>query len=92
MIRMNNIFKYYTNKFIKTYVLNDLSLELNEGEFLTVMGPSGAVKSTLLYILGMLDEASQGEYYFNDSPVVNMGLDCTVLDLAGFYSQLVSQK
>ena len=69
MIRLNNIFKFYTNKYIKTYVLNDLSFDIREGEFVTIMGPSGAGKSTILYILGMLDEPSQGEYYFKDQPV-----------------------
>jgi len=66
---MENVFKYYTNKFIKTYVLNDVRLEIKEGEFLTIMGPSGAGKSTLLYILGMLDEPNQGEYHFNNQAV-----------------------
>jgi ABC-type lipoprotein export system ATPase subunit len=66
---MENVFKYYTNKFIKTYVLNDVNFEIQEGEFLTIMGPSGAGKSTLLYILGMLDETSQGEYYFKNQAV-----------------------
>ncbi len=69
MIQLNNIFKYYTNKFVKTYVLQDVSLSIREGEFLTIMGPSGAGKSTMLYILGMLDEASDGEYYFLEQPV-----------------------
>lgn len=69
MIRMENVFKYYTNKFIKTYVLNDVNLEIKEREFLTIMGPSGAGKSTLLYILGMLDEPNQGEYFFNSQAV-----------------------
>jgi putative ABC transport system ATP-binding protein len=69
MIRIENIFKYYTNKFIKTYVLNDVSMEIAQGEFLTIMGPSGAGKSTLLYILGMLDEPNQGTYYFRENPV-----------------------
>lgn len=69
MIRIENIFKYYTNKFIKTYVLNDVSLEITQGEFLTIMGPSGAGKSTLLFILGMLDEPNQGTYYFRENPV-----------------------
>ena len=69
MIRIENIFKYYTNKFIKTYVLNDVSMEIAQGEFLTIMGPSGAGKSTLLYILGMLDEPNQGTYYFRENLV-----------------------
>ena len=69
MIRLSNIFKYYSNKFLKTYVLQDVNLNVEEGEFLTVMGPSGAGKSTLLYILGMLDEPNSGEYYFHDMAV-----------------------
>ncbi len=69
MIEIQNLFKYYTNGFVKTYVLQDVSLTVEEGEFLSVMGPSGAGKSTLLYILGMLDSESSGEYLFYDQPV-----------------------
>lgn len=72
MIKLNGIFKYYSNKFVKTYVLNDIDLEIKQGEFITIMGPSGAGKSTLLYILGMLDEPNSGEYYFRDVPVHQM--------------------
>jgi len=72
MIRLNNITKYYENKFIKTFVLRNINLEINEGEFVSIMGPSGAGKSTLLYIIGMLDTASEGEYYFYDEPVHKM--------------------
>jgi putative ABC transport system ATP-binding protein len=69
MIRLNHIFRYYTNKFIKTYVLQDIDLYIEAGEFVTIMGPSGAGKSTLLYILGMLDEPNQGEYFFQGEAV-----------------------
>lgn len=69
MIKLRNIFKYYTSGFGKTYVLNDLSLEIEKGEFVSIMGPSGSGKSTLLHILGLLDEPSSGEYLFNDEPV-----------------------
>jgi len=72
MIKLNDIEKYYTNKFIKTYVLRRINREIEEGEFITIMGPSGAGKSTLLYILGMLDSPSEGEYYFYDEPVHKM--------------------
>jgi len=72
MIKLNNITKYYENKFIKTYVLRNINLEINEGEFVSIMGPSGAGKSTLLYIIGMLDTASEGEYYFYEEPVHKM--------------------
>lgn len=69
MIQLRNVFKYYSNKFVKTYVLQDINLDIQEGEFVTIMGPSGSGKSTLLHILGMLDDASDGEYYFMNEPV-----------------------
>jgi len=68
MITLNKIFKYYDNKFQRTFVLKDVSLTVKEGEFVSIMGPSGAGKSTLLNIIGMLDEPSEGEYFFLDQP------------------------
>jgi ABC-type lipoprotein export system ATPase subunit len=72
LIKLNNIERYYKNKLERTYVLRNINLEVNEGEFISIMGPSGSGKSTLLYILGMLDTASGGEYYFLDDPVHEM--------------------
>ncbi len=72
MIKLQNIEKFYNNKFIKTYVLRNINLEIEEGEFVSVMGPSGSGKSTLLNIMGMLDAPSGGEYYFLDEPVHKM--------------------
>lgn len=69
MIQLNNIFKYYDNKFQRTFVLKDICLTINEGDFVSIMGPSGAGKSTLLNIIGLLDEASEGEYDLLDNPV-----------------------
>lgn len=68
MIQLNNLYKYYDNKFQRTFVLKDILLTINEGEFVSVMGPSGAGKSTLLNIIGMLDEPNEGEYFFLDQP------------------------
>ena len=68
MITLNHLFKYYDNKFQRTYVLKDINLTINEGEFVTIMGPSGAGKSTLLNIIGLLDEPNEGEYFFLDQP------------------------
>lgn len=69
MIRLKNIFKYYTSGFGRTYVLQDVNIEFEQGEFATIMGPSGAGKSTILFIIGMLDEPNNGEYYFREQPV-----------------------
>lgn len=69
MIKLKNIEKFYKNKSIKTFVLRNINLEVEEGEFISVMGPSGSGKSTLLYILGMLDVPSSGEYIFMDEQV-----------------------
>jgi ABC-type lipoprotein export system ATPase subunit len=69
MIKVKNLEKYYSNGSLKTYVLRDVSFEINEGEFISIMGPSGSGKSTLLHILGMLDVPTAGEYFFFDEPV-----------------------
>jgi putative ABC transport system ATP-binding protein len=69
MIKLKGIMKYYKTGFGRTYVLRDVDLDVEAGEFVTVMGPSGAGKSTLLHIVGMLDTASDGEYYFEDQAV-----------------------
>ena len=53
----------------KFFVLRRITLDIMPGEFVTFMGPSGAGKSTLLSIIGMLDSAWTGEYYFLDQPV-----------------------
>ncbi|MBV9009706.1 MAG: ABC transporter ATP-binding protein [Verrucomicrobia bacterium] len=51
------------------YVLRDLTLDVEEGDFVSVMGPSGAGKSTLLHILGMHDHGWTGEYYLDETAV-----------------------
>lgn len=72
MIKLNNIFKWYSTGFVKTFVLRDINLNIKEGEFVSIMGPSGSGKSTLLHILGLLDNPSEGEYLFLDNPVHNI--------------------
>lgn len=73
MIQLQSITKSYMHGFNRTFVLRNVSLNVDDGEFVSVMGPSGSGKSTLLHILGMLDEPSAGEYYFLDEQVHKMG-------------------
>ena len=69
MIRTQGIEKSYPFKGGRTFVLRQIGLEIEEGDFVTIMGPSGSGKSTLLAILGMLDAEFDGEYWFDDQPV-----------------------
>ncbi len=69
MIKLKNIQKRYNTKAGFFYVLQQINLEIDEGEFVTIMGPSAAGKSTLLNILGMLDHDWEGEYYLDDNSV-----------------------
>jgi putative ABC transport system ATP-binding protein len=75
MIRTRNLTKAYRNGFSRTFVLRQIDLDIEEGEFVTVQGPSGAGKTTLLHILGLLDEPTDGEYEFMGDPVHKMSED-----------------
>jgi putative ABC transport system ATP-binding protein len=69
MLSLQHISKYYQVGGNKNFVINDISLDVDEGEFVSIMGPSGSGKSTLLNIIGMLDEPNDGFHYFVDQPV-----------------------
>jgi putative ABC transport system ATP-binding protein len=60
MISLQNIEKVYRTDTIQTLALNNISLDVAKGEFLSIMGPSGCGKSTLLNIMGLLDAPSKG--------------------------------
>ncbi len=72
MIRLENIFKWYSLGNTKSFVLKDINLEIEEGDFISIMGPSGSGKSTLLNVIGMLDEPDEGKYYFMGEDVLAM--------------------
>lgn len=69
MIKTNNLMKVYRTDSVETTALNNVNLEIGEGEFVAVMGPSGCGKSTLLNVVGLLDNPTHGEYYFMDEEV-----------------------
>ncbi|WP_373059952.1 ABC transporter ATP-binding protein [Zunongwangia sp. H14] len=69
MLKLNHIYKWVNSGGRRVFLLNDLSVKVEEGEFLSVMGPSGSGKSTLLNIIAMLDDFQEGEYYFENEPI-----------------------
>lgn len=71
MIRIENLMKVFRTEEVETTAINDLSIEVKDGEFVAIMGPSGCGKSTLLNILGLLDNPSDGKFYFNGIDVTH---------------------
>lgn len=69
MIKTNNLVKIFRTDEIETTALNNVTMNVDEGEFVAIMGPSGCGKSTLLNIIGLLDNPTKGEYYFNNTEV-----------------------
>jgi len=63
------MFKWVNSGGQRIFLLKDINLEVEEGEFISVMGPSGSGKSTLLNVIGMLDTFDEGEYNFMDESV-----------------------
>lgn len=72
LIQLNKINKSYQNGDQELRVLKDIDLEVEEGEFLAIMGPSGSGKSTLMNIIGLLDRASSGEYHLDATEVSHL--------------------
>ena len=69
LLQLNNIFKWVQSGGQRVFLLKDINLNVEEGEFISVMGPSGSGKSTLLNVIGMLDHFNEGEYHFLDESV-----------------------
>ena len=71
MIQLKDIHKTYHNG-APLHVLKGISLDIKQGEFVSIMGASGSGKSTLLNILGILDNYDSGEYYLNGTLIKNL--------------------
>jgi putative ABC transport system ATP-binding protein len=75
IIRLDNIKRNFQVGDETVHALRGVSFNINEGEFVTIMGTSGSGKSTLLNLLGCLDTPTEGEYYLDDIAVSTMNKD-----------------
>ena len=79
LLEIKDLVKIYGTK-VKTKVLHEVSLDIDKGEFLSIIGPSGSGKTTLLNIIGALDNATSGHIYFENHDITTMKSD----ELASF--------
>ena len=72
ILDLRNIFKDYDQGGEPVPVLKDVSLQVEEGEYVAIMGPSGSGKTTLMNIIGCLDRPTSGEYFLDEKQVLNL--------------------
>src|SRR5512136_175927 len=72
MIKVNNLQKIYGKGSTATHALKGVSLQVDSGEFVAIMGRSGSGKSTLLHMLGLLDAPTSGEIYIDSRNVLTL--------------------
>ena len=75
LVQLNNLQKVFFSDDIETYALNEINVTINKGEYISISGPSGCGKSTLLSLLGLLDNATDGQYYLAGHDVSNLDRD-----------------
>jgi len=75
LIETRNIWKTYEMGAAIVHALQDVSIKIEKGDYVAIMGPSGSGKSTLMNLIGCLDTPTQGEYYFNGKLVSQLDDD-----------------
>src|SRR2546430_8997104 len=74
LIRLDSVSKVFVTDEVETHALQSIHFDVKKGEYLSIAGPSGCGKPTLLAILGLLDTPSDGTYYLNGKPVTGLKL------------------
>jgi putative ABC transport system ATP-binding protein len=69
LIKMEGVKKVFYTDEVETHALEEIHLEIQKGQYISIAGPSGCGKSTLLSILGLLDSPTDGHYWLNGQPV-----------------------
>lgn len=87
VLRLDNISKVYGKKGLEIYALKDITLTINKGDFIAIMGTSGSGKSTLLNIIGCLDKSTKGEMFINGEKIVEKNLNLIRNKKFGFVFQ-----
>ena len=88
LIKLHNIKKSYQIGGNHQQVLNGVALDVYKGELMSIMGQSGSGKSTLMNIMGLLDRADEGEYYFEGGDVSR--IDNDVEDFVSWWSDVLA--
>ena len=72
LIKMEGVKKVFLTDEVESHALEEIHLEIQRGQYVSIAGPSGCGKSTLLSILGLLDSPTEGAYLLNGQPVANL--------------------
>lgn len=70
MIKIENLNKSYFTDTLETQALQNINLDIEKGEFISIMGPSGCGKSTLLNMIGLIDQPTDGQIFINEMQLV----------------------